>query len=207
MSQIYLRDTILPKDYKGGGSIIRRTIDEINTTLTDIVPRPLCSINFTKIGYVVDYPNESDANFFFNPKTIEKLEAKKLEARLHHDTQVTRELLILDIPEQIYKKDSTAIIPELEERNRINIIVFEKYKSEKTGRNYIKIALDSKAARDEALSKRKIKMFYANLDVQEKKGKNTTRQPTSSTDQANKHQSNLPNQNYPTPSTQHTGFT
>ena len=195
MSQIYLRDTILPKDYKGGGSIIRRTIDEINTTLTDIVPRPLCSINFTKIGYVVDYPNESDANFFFNPKTIEKLEAKKLEARLHHDTQVTRELLI------------PAIIPELEERNRINIIVFEKYKSEKTGRNYIKIALDSKAARDEALSKRKIKMFYANLDVQEKKGKNTTRQPTSSTDQANKHQSNLPNQNYPTPSTQHTGFT
>ena len=129
MSQIYLRDTTLPKDYKGGGT--RRTIDEINTILTEIIPRPLCTINFTKVGYVVVYPDEFGANYFFDPNKYKKLETKNLEARLHYDTQLTRDILILDVPEQIYQRDATAIIPELEERNSIHIIVFEKYKSNK----------------------------------------------------------------------------
>ena len=63
MSQIYLRDETLKKDYRGGGN--KRNIDVINSILTEIIPRPLSSIRPTRLGYIAIYPNEEDANYFF----------------------------------------------------------------------------------------------------------------------------------------------
>ena len=174
MSQIYLRDETLKKDYRGGGN--KRTIDVINFIFTKIIPRPLSSIRPTRLGYIAIYPNEEDANYFFRVNIVDKLKAKSLKPRLHYDTQEVREIVVLDIPDDIYDYDDPTIIAELEYRNEFNIIEFEKYLSLKSHRKYIKVALDSKEAREAALNKGKVRMFYAQLDVQKKNNTSATNQ-------------------------------
>ena len=63
MSEIYIRDLLIPKLSDGRGP--RRSQDDINAIITSIIPRPTTSMRTVKLGFTIAYPNEEDANFFF----------------------------------------------------------------------------------------------------------------------------------------------
>ena len=94
MSEVYIRDVLIPK-HSLGDDLDRRPKDEINNILTGLIPRPTTSMRQVKLGYTVSYPNDKDANYFFKPEIITKLKEQNLTACLSHNTKEQREIYIL----------------------------------------------------------------------------------------------------------------
>ena len=84
MPEVYIRDVLIPK--QSYGNVPRRSLDDINNTLTGIVPHPTTSISQTRLGYTASYANDSAVNLFFRPENTIKLRDKNLTACLSHNT-------------------------------------------------------------------------------------------------------------------------
>ena len=92
MSELYIRDNLLPKDSDGKGA--RRTSDDLSSILTEIFPRAPKSIVPKRLGFSVFYDNDYDVNPYFKPETKNKLQKHHLLARLSYATQAQREIYI-----------------------------------------------------------------------------------------------------------------
>ena len=172
MAEIYMRDNLLPKDYDGKSK--RRTSEEIQGILAEVIPRAPKSVKQTKLGYRIFYDDDADINFFFKIDKVEHLKTKLLTPQLSYNSQEQRELYIIDISEEIYKKTDSIILLELEQENSLTILILEKFTSHKTNKRYLKLTLDSKNARDNMINKGLIKAFNENLTVLPKKSSKVT---------------------------------
>ena len=167
-----MRDNLLPKDYDGKSK--RRTSEEIQGILAEVIPRAPKSVKQTKLGYRIFYDDDADINFFFKIDKVEYLKTKLLTPQLSYNSQEQRELYIIDISEEIYKKTDSTILLELEQENSLTILILEKFTSHKTNKRYLKLTLDSKNARDNIINKGLIKAFNENLTVLPKKSSKVT---------------------------------
>ena len=172
MAEVYIRDDILPKDYDGKSP--RRTNNEIQGIISGIIPRPPKSSKQTKLGYRVFYENDSDINHFFKPDILKKLKESQLTPQLSYSSQEQRELYIIDIPTEIYKKADSSILVEIEHSNNITILILEKFTSNKTDKKYLKLTLDSKVARDNIINNGSISIFDAQLTALPRKSSKAT---------------------------------
>ena len=172
MAVVYIRDDLIPRQ-SYGDDVDRRSRDDINSTLTSIIPRPTTSMRQVRLGYTASYPSDKDANYFFKPEIITKLKDQNLTACLSHKTQEQREIYILNPPLPIHEKLDEHIIIELEHRNKINILYLEKFTSFRTNKRYIKIILDSKEAKDSVAANGTVLIYQTELPAH----KEQTRSP------------------------------
>ena len=161
MPSVYIRDKLIPST--GHENAAKRSKDDINITLTAIVPRPTTSIQQTKLGFMVTYPQDSDVNLFLKPENITKLLANNLSASLAHNTRDQRIIYIINSPQQTYDKIDAHLCVELEHQNDINILKLDKFISSETNKRYIKLILDSKESTDTLAKKGKVSLFGVNL--------------------------------------------
>ena len=96
MAEIYIRDTLIPRETDGTGQ--RRTTTQINEILTGIIPRPPKSLKQVRLGFTAEYPNDEDANIFFKLDIINKLHDQNLTTRLSYNTQLQKEIYIPHVP-------------------------------------------------------------------------------------------------------------
>ena len=122
MSEVYIRDDLIPETHLGDNDLNRRSKDEINNILTGVVPRPTKSMRQVRLGYIASYLNDKDANYFFKPEIITKLKEQNLTTCLSHNTKEQREIYILNPPQSTYDKRDEHICTELEQRNKISIL-------------------------------------------------------------------------------------
>ena len=156
-SHIYLRDDLLTREYDG--KTPRRTIDQMYTILTEIIPLPPHSMKQQRLGFLAYYQHDIDVNFIYKPENKAKLQQNQLTARLSYETENNRDIYILKTPLEIYNKSETNLTIELEERNAIQILKLDKFINEKSSKKYIKITLESKESRDELVKKGFINLF------------------------------------------------
>ena len=178
MVEIYVRDELIPKESRGNVPN-RRSQEDIDTILTSIIPRPPTSIRLTPLGFVTSYSLDEDANKLFKPETITKLKDAKLTAKLSYNTQLQREIYILNTPEDIYNKQEANLIIELEQQNDIYILHLEKFTSKTSRKRYIKITLETEIIKNRIASIGKLKLFSTLLPATSKITK--TSQATDST--------------------------
>ena len=164
---IYLCDGKLPNDYNGS-TPPRRTIDDIYSIITEIVPIPPKSIKEQRLGFVIYYENDKDVNFIYRPEISQKLADKDFAARLVNNTEDLRAVYILRTTPAIYHKDHALLTAEIEQRNNIIIKQLETFPSNKNQKLYIKLTLESKEARDNLIEKGSIQAFHATLPARAK---------------------------------------
>ena len=83
-----MRDNLLPKDYDGKSK--RRTSEEIQGILAEVIPRAPKSVKQTKLGYRIFYDDDADINFFFKIDKVEHLKTKHLTPQLSYNSQEQR---------------------------------------------------------------------------------------------------------------------
>ncbi|CAL4166907.1 unnamed protein product [Meganyctiphanes norvegica] len=164
MSQVYLRDLIVPNDYNG--QTTKRTIEDLRTILTEIMPTisPI-TIAEKRLGFLVSYSADTDINHLFKPASISKLREKQMTIRLSYASQLDREILILKTPNIIYIKPTPQLTAEIQQSNKISILHLEKFCSEKSKKNYIKITLFSKQEKINVLNNGVLHIFQECLPV------------------------------------------
>ena len=74
------------------------------------------------LGFTIEHPNDDDANYFFKVEIINKLRDHKLIARLSYNTQLQREIYIINVPQESFDKIDGHINVELEARNQISLL-------------------------------------------------------------------------------------
>ncbi|CAL4129128.1 unnamed protein product [Meganyctiphanes norvegica] len=164
MSQIYLRDLTVPNDYDS--QTTKRTIEDLRTILTEILPTisPI-NIDEKRLGFLLTYITDTDINHFFKPATISKLREKQMTTRLSYASQLDREILILKTPNILYIKPNHQLTAEIKQRNNVSILHLEKFCSEKSKKNYIKITLNSKQEKVKVLNNGVLHIFQECLPV------------------------------------------
>ena len=120
----------------------------------------------TEKGYVFYYPNDKDINVFFKTEILNRLAAFNLTADLGKESQNIRVVFIPDVSEDTYNLDNITITDDIEARNNIQITKLDKFKSSKTNRLYLKIALDSCESCTNIINKGHISIFNERLQVQ-----------------------------------------
>ena len=163
MAELYIRDTLIPRETDGTGQ--RRTTTQINEILTGIIPRPPKSLKQVCLGFTAEYPNDEDANLFFKLEKINKLHDQNLTTQLSYNTQLQREIYIPNVPQASFDKIDGHIAIELEQRNHISFLALEKFKSNRTGKRYIKIVMESKAAKDQLTTKGSVHLYQHELSA------------------------------------------
>ena len=161
MAELYIRDTLIPRESNGMGQ--RRTSTQINEILTGIIPRAPKSLKQVRLGFTAEYPKDEDANLFFNLEKINKLYDQNLATRLSYNTQLQREIFIPNVPQAYFDKLDGHLASELEQRNQISLLALNKFKSNKSGKRYIKIVMESKAAKDQLTSKGTVHLYQHEL--------------------------------------------
>ncbi|CAL4114050.1 unnamed protein product [Meganyctiphanes norvegica] len=164
MSQVYVRDLTVPNDHNG--QIGKRTIDDLHTILTEILLTisPI-SIDEKRLGFLVNFSADTDINHFFKPATISKLHKKQMTTRLSYASQMDREILILKTPNIIYTLPNLHLTDEIQQRNNVSVLHLEKFCSEKSKKNYIKITLNSKQEKVNVLKNGVLHIFQECLPV------------------------------------------
>ena len=175
MAEIYIRDTRIPKETHG--QCVRRTTSEITEILNGIVPCPPKSIRQVRLGYALEYPNDVDVNHFFKADNPKKLLEQNLTARISYNTQLQREIYIINVPQDAYDKNNEQLILELEAANNISLLVMEKFHSRITQKKYIKITMESKTEKDKLAAKGSVHLYQHQLPALSKV-RNTTRTGT-----------------------------
>ena len=125
MSELYVRDKLLRKDYDGRG--VRRSSDDLLSILTEIIPSVPKSIVERRLGFSVFYTQDCDANFYFKPETKNKLQQHHWLARMSYTTQAQREIYILKTPDHIYNKADDLLTAEIEHRNQITVLKLDNF--------------------------------------------------------------------------------
>ena len=100
MSELYVRDNLLRKDYDGKGP--RRSREDLLSILTELIPSVPKSIVERRLGFSVFYAEDCDINSYFKPEIKTKLQQHHLLARMSYATQAQREIYILKTPDPIY---------------------------------------------------------------------------------------------------------
>ena len=188
MSEIYIRDTRIPKVTHG--RCVRRTASEITDILNGIIPCPPKSIKQVRLGYIIEYQNDENANYFFKADNSRKLLEQNLIAQISYNTALQREIYIINIPQDSYDKNDEQITLELETANNISVLVMNKFHSSRTQKNYIKITMESKSDKDKLVEKGSVLLFQHQLPATAKVS-NTT------------HTGNTNNRGYPSTQAQH----
>ena len=179
MTEIYIRDDEIPKN--DPHSITRRTIDNINLILSEIIPRPTKTITQKALGFNIVYENEQDANSMFTPEAIRKLKGERLSPSFTFNSQKQREIYILDIPDNIFENTESNITTELEHHNNIDILVLQKFRSEKTNKKYINITLKNEETKKRIATYGKLLLFGLRLPAKEKMEKKQNASAASTT--------------------------
>ena len=136
MSELYIRDNLLPKDFDGKGA--RRTRDDLLSILSEIISQPPGYIVERRLGFLVFYNEDRDVNSYFKPEIKNKLQQHHLLARLSYATQAKREIYILKTPDSIYNKADDLLTAEIEHKNNITVLKLDKFCSNKLQNIYLK---------------------------------------------------------------------
>ncbi|CAL4196220.1 unnamed protein product, partial [Meganyctiphanes norvegica] len=179
MSQVYLRDLAVPNDYVG--KTTKRTIDDLRTILTEILPITPINIDEKRLGFLVSFSADTDINHFFKTETISKLREKQMTTRLSYASQLDREILILKTPDIIYRNPDAQITEEIQRRNNVSILHLEKFCSEKSKKNYMKITLNSKQDKADVIMNGVLHIFQVCLPVCTKSVNARNRAPDNAT--------------------------
>ena len=163
MCEIYIRDILIDKESDGKGA--RRSLEEINEILTNIIPRPTSSMRKVRLGFTIAYQNDEDANYFLKDNVITKLQEKNLLARFSFNTQEQREIYIPNVPQSTFNKIESHLLVELEAKNSISILKLDKFHSFATSKNYIKIIMENKQAKDQLVNKGKVYLYQLELSA------------------------------------------
>ena len=163
MCEIYIRDTLIPKESDGKG--VRRSLEEINEILTNIIPKPTSSMRMVRLGFTIAYQYDEDANHFLKENVITKLQEKHLLARFSYNTQEQREIYIPNVPQSTFNKIEPHLLVELEAKNSISILKLVKFHSYATSKNYIKIIMENKQAKDQLANKGKVYLYQLELSA------------------------------------------
>ena len=160
--QIYLKDELVePHNISR-----KRTEADIRDILDNIIPsgiRPQ-RINPSNRGAFLYHQNDIDINYIYKPDIINKLKEKHFKAELTHDFKPLREIVVTDIPSNIYSRPEDIIRAEIEEKNSVKILLLSKFKSQ-SDNTYLYITLDSIETRDLSISKGTFNLFEKNLPV------------------------------------------
>ena len=151
MSGIYLQDLGQQK----------RSSVELETFLNEIIPNnpAINPIIPTGKGFRLNFPNESDANIFFNIEVYRKLCQAQFDLQFSHLTAATREVIIPNVSYDIYLKTEDTLLGLLNEENsEFNIIHLIKFTSSKTSNRFLRIFLDNKDSQQHLISANRIKL-------------------------------------------------
>ena len=90
---------------------VKRSLNVINRVLVKILPRNLVITHSvdTRTGFKLSFPNEQDANTFFNDAIYHNLQRNDLQPHLDFATQKQRAVIIPNVPLETYYKDNEVL--------------------------------------------------------------------------------------------------
>ena len=164
MTEIYLRDDTYARN---GCTGPRLTTENVKSILDDVRSRQPFFIHQIDrgCGFILKFRNESDVNYILSYRIFDQLQERNLTASLSKDARFHRELKIYDIPNTIYDERNSDIIKELERENNVKVLSLTAYRPEHSTRNFFKIILDSRSAKEAIIERGIIYLFRARLHV------------------------------------------
>ena len=158
MTEIYLRD-----DKFAEGLAPQLTKVNIENILRDVNSKQPIDIFPVSRGFIVKCESDQDVNYLMDNEIYHKLSHKNVTADLSKDTRFHREVLITDIPLTIYDEDKWDIADELEYQNNITILCITPFISQRSGKYFIKIILDTRSSKENIINKGIVYCFNARL--------------------------------------------
>ena len=150
MSGIYLKD-LLPN---------KRSSADLESILRDIIPDypPTNPIICTEKGFRLNFPNENDANSFFNTEVYRKLCQASLDPQFSHATANLREVIVPNIPYEIYLKSEADLLTQLNEENNFIVIHIIKFTGRSNTNRFFRIFLNCNESQISLISANKLKL-------------------------------------------------
>ena len=152
------------------------TVDLLLKAILPTNQSPCTHSYTTRQGMIFEYPREEDVNIFFQLDILNKLKENGLTPDLSHKTQEDRLIIIPNVPEETYYKDSNTILRHINDINDTNILKVDRFITHNKIR-YLKIFFDSKLAQTNWIEKGKIKVFQTLHRAEAARNKNKVANP------------------------------
>ena len=157
MVGVYFRD----KNINKNGTGTKRSSIEFNSIFNELFPNkpPIQKEISTQLGFIINFVNDDGANLIFDQQVKSKLSTKNMTAELSSPARLDQEVILIDVPFEIYNKPIPDITADIVKHIPYRILNVIKFCGINSGKNYVIFTVRNKATRDDILNHGPIPLF------------------------------------------------